>query len=80
MYIKYRYNTGKERCPLRKLVETALENMSTKEVFLFRISCALCGLSYGNKPIRFTKAAVAPTTPGKQIVYKALHEQELRSI
>ena len=65
---------------MKKLIEMMLTNLSTREVFLFRISCALCGLSYGNKPIRFTKAAVAPTTPGKQIVYKALHEQELRSI
>ncbi len=63
---------------MRKLVETALENISTKEVFLFRISCAICGLSYGNKPTRFTKAGVAPPTPGKQIVYEALYEQELR--
>lgn len=63
---------------MRKLVETALENISTKEVFLFRISCAICGLSYGNKPTRFTKAGVAPPTPGKQIIYEALYEQELR--
>lgn len=63
---------------MRKLVETALENMSTKEVFLFRISCAICTLSYGNKPTRFTKAGVVPPTPGKQIIFEALYEQELR--
>ena len=63
---------------MRKLVETALEDMSTKEVFLFRISCAICGLSYGNKTTRFTKAGVAPPTPGEQIIYEALYEQELR--
>ena len=60
-----------------KLVETAMENMSTKEVFLFRVSCAGCGLEYGNKPIRFTKAGVVPSDPGKQIIYRALYEQEL---
>lgn len=63
---------------MRKLVEMALKNMSTKEVFLFHISCANCGLEYGNKPIRFTKAGVAPNTPDKQIIYDALYEQELR--
>lgn len=61
---------------MRKLVEKALENKSTKEVFLFRVFCAVCGESYGNKPIRFTKAGVTPPTPGKQIVYETLYEQE----
>ena len=59
-------------------METALENLSTKEVFLFRISCASCGLAYGNKPIRFTKAGAVPDTPDKQIIYHALYEQEFR--
>ena len=63
---------------MRKLVETTLENMSTKEVFLFRISCAICAQEYGNKPTRFTKAGVTPSTPGKRIIYEALYEQELR--
>ena len=63
---------------MKKLVEMALENISTKEVFLFRISCAVCGLYYGNKPRRFTKAGVAPPTPDKQVIYEALYEQELR--
>ena len=63
---------------MRKLVETALENISTNEVFLFRISCAICALEYGNKPTRFTKAGVAPPSPGKQIIYEALYEQELQ--
>ena len=63
---------------MRKLVETALENMSTKEVFLFQISCGICGLSYGNKPTRFTKAGIPPTAPGKQIIYEVLYAQELQ--
>lgn len=61
-----------------KLVDTFLEDMSTQEMFLFRVSCAICDLSYGNKPIRYTKAGIAPPTPGKQIIYKALYEQEAR--
>ena len=63
---------------MRKLVEAALENMSTKEVFLFRIPCSVCAQEYGNRPTRFTKAGVTPPTPGKQIIYEALYEQELR--
>ncbi len=63
---------------MRKLVETALENMSTNEVFLFRLSCAGCGLEYGNRPIRFTKAGIVPSTPDKQIIYNVLYEQEQR--
>lgn len=63
---------------MKKLVETVIENASTREVFLFRIACAGCGQEYGNKPIRFSKAGIPPTTPGKQIIYDALYEQELR--
>ena len=63
---------------MKKLVETALENLSTKEVFLFRISCAICTLEYGNRPIRFSKAGAEPPTPGKQIIYEAFYQQELR--
>ena len=63
---------------MRKLVEAALENISTREVFLFRICCASCGLEYGKKPIRFTKASVVPNTPDKQIIYDVLYEQEFR--
>jgi hypothetical protein len=63
---------------LKKLVETALENLSTKEVFLFRVSCAICTLEYGNRPIRFSKAGAEPPTPGKQIIYEALYQQELQ--
>lgn len=75
---KIKTDLGKEGGVLRKLVETALENLSTKEVFLFRISCASCGLEYGNKPILFTKAGVVPNTPDKQIIYGVLYEQEFR--
>lgn len=65
---------------MRKLVEKALKNMSTKEVFLFCVSCANCGMEYGNKPIRFTKAGMAPPTQGKQIIYDTLYEQELQDV
>ena len=64
---------------MRKLVEVVLENLSSKEVFLFRVTCGICGMEYGNKPIRFSKAKAAAETLNKQIVYDALYEQEFRT-
>ena len=63
---------------MKKLVEAALENLSTKEVFLFRVTCGNCGTEYGNKPIRFSKAEIPPTTQSRQIIYNALYEQDFR--
>lgn len=63
---------------LKKLVEAVLENLSTKEVFRFRVICGNCGTEYGNKPIRFSKAEIPPATQGKQVIYEALYEQEFR--
>lgn len=65
---------------MKKLVETVLENLSTKEVFLFRVSCASCGREYGNQPVRFSKAGVDPVTDRNRILYDALYEQELCSV
>ena len=64
---------------MRKLVEAVLENLSSKEVFLFRVTCGSCGLEYGNRPIRFSKAGAAPSTRSEQIMYDALYEQEFKS-
>ena len=63
---------------MKKLVEAVLENLSTKEVFLFRVTCGNCGTEYGNKPIRFSKAEIPLTTQSKKIIYDALYEQEFR--
>ena len=63
---------------MKKLVEAVLENLSTKDVFLFRVTCGKCGKEYGNKPIRFSKAEMPPTTQSKQIIYDALYEQEFK--
>ena len=68
----------KEGCILKKLVEAVLENLSTKEVFLFRVTCGSCDTEYGNRPIRFSKSEIPVTTPSKQIIYDALYEQEFR--
>lgn len=61
---------------MKKLVEAVLENLSTREVFLFRVTCGSCGTEYGNKPIRFSKTEISPTTHSKRIIYDALYEQE----
>ena len=63
---------------MKKLVAMLLENISTREVFLFRIACAACGTEYGGKPVRFSKAGITPQTEAKQIVFEACYEQELR--
>lgn len=65
---------------MKKLVEAVLENLSTNEVFLFRVSCGSCGTEYGNKPKRFSKAGLPPTTQSQQILYNALYEQEFREV
>ena len=65
---------------MRKLIERILENRSTKEIFLFRASCACCGKEYGNKPIRFSKADIVPSTESKKIIYEALYEQEQQDV
>ena len=64
---------------MKKLVEMLLENLSTREVFLFRIACSACGTIYGGKQIRFSKAGITPSTEGKKIIYDACYEQELQA-
>lgn len=64
---------------MKKLIERMLENLSTRDVFLFRIACGACGKEYGNKPIRFSKAGVIPQTPRKAALYEALYAQELQT-
>ena len=64
---------------MKKLIERMLENLSTRDVFLFRIACGACGKEYGNKPIRFSKAEVIPQTPKKAALYEVLYAQELET-
>lgn len=64
---------------MKQLVEMLLENLSTREVFLFRIACSVCGTQFGGKPVRFSKAGITPQTEGKRIIYDACYEQELRT-
>ena len=64
---------------MKKLIEMLLENLSTRDVFLFRIACGACGTEYGNRPVRFSKAGVIPQTPKKAALYEILYAQELQS-
>ncbi len=64
---------------MNKLVELFLENLSTRDVFLFRIACGACGSEFANKSVRFSKAGITPHTEGKKILYDAIYEQEFRS-
>ena len=64
---------------MKQLVDMLLENLSTREVFLFRIACASCGTEYGGKRVQFSKAGITPPTEGKRIIFEACYEQEFRS-
>lgn len=56
-----------------------LENLSTQDIFLFRIACGICAAEYGGKQIRFSKAGITPPTEGKRIIFAACYEQEFRT-
>ena len=64
---------------MKQLVEMLLENLSTREVFLFRIACGACGTEFGGKKVRFSKAGIQPSSEGKKIIFDACYEQELKS-
>ena len=63
---------------MKELVESILENLSSREVFLFRVCCCGCGAEYGNKPRRFSKAGVEPENGNRRVIFDVLYEQELR--
>ena len=63
-------------CVLRKLVASVLEDLSTREVFLFRVSCAGCATEYTSRPVRFSRADSIADTLGKQTLLHALYSQE----
>ena len=64
---------------MKLLVDMLLENLSTREVFLFRIACGICAAEFGGKPVRFSKAGILPPTEAKRIIYEACYKQELRA-
>ena len=61
-------NTKGGELRLKQLVDMLLENLSTREVFLFRIACGNCAAEFGGKPVRFSKAGIMPPTEGKKRV------------
>lgn len=64
---------------MKELIEMFLENLSTRDVFMFRISCGSCAAQYGNKPVRFSKAGVIPQTLKKAALYEIVYSQELQA-
>ena len=64
---------------MKALVELALENLSTRDFFLFQVLCGECGTAYGNKTVRFSKAGMNPDTSSRKALYDAIYEQEFRS-
>jgi hypothetical protein len=63
---------------MKKMVEQFLENLSTRDMFLFRMICGGCGKEYANKSIRFSKAGQAADTQAKKVIFEAVYEQEFR--
>lgn len=62
---------------MRKLVEAVLEDLSSTEVFRFRVVCGNCGSEYGNKPLRFSKSVAPSAFQEGALLHRALYEQEL---
>lgn len=63
---------------MKKMIARMMDNLSTNDMFLFRVNCGVCGREYANKPKRFSKAGIIPPTKEKQILYTAIYEQEFR--
>ena len=63
-------------CVLRKLIASVLEDLSTREVILFRVSCAGCATEYTSRPVRFSRADSIADTPGMQTLLHAVYSQE----
>lgn len=61
---------------MKKLVEPLLEDRSTRECFLFRIRCGVCGRSLSAGPMGFSRAGVRPATGQKQVLFDILYRQE----
>jgi len=64
---------------LQKLVEAFIRNLSTKDAFLFRISCENCGAEFGNRITRFSKARWLPTTQEESLICSTLYAQEFQN-
>lgn len=64
---------------MRKLIEQSLEDLSTRDAFLFRVRCGYCGQAYANRPVRFTKAGITPASAEKRILFDVIYDQEHRA-
>lgn len=64
---------------MRRLVEEWMEDLSTRDAFLFRIRCGSCARVYSSRPIRFSKAGVIPASAEKQLLFGVIYDQEHRT-
>jgi len=64
---------------MKQLIESVLEDLSSREVFLFRVLCACCSEAFGSKARRFTRAGVLTESKSKGILYDVLYEQEFQA-
>ena len=62
---------------MKKIIESRIDNISTRDAFCFRVQCDVCGSALDSKAIRFSKASATPETAEKEVVYEALYQQEL---
>ena len=56
-----------------------LEDLSTREYFLFRVRCAVCTAPYGGRAKRFSRAGEEPLTEPQKLLFDALYDQEFRA-
>lgn len=75
-YTKGTIENGKDVSDMKKLVDKAMEDLSTREVFLFRIACRCCGREYRSRPRVFSKAGVQAPTQERQILLDAVYDLE----
>ena len=64
---------------MTKQIDAVLDDLSTRNFFLFQIRCTSCGKDYSNRPVRFSKAGRIPQTREEQILYEAIYQQECRA-
>ena len=57
-----------------------MDDLSTREVFLFQTRCDECGREYKSKPLRFTKAGVMPQTQEKLYMSVRTVKQHIQSM
>lgn len=58
------------------ITKALLRDCSRPDAFCFSLRCGECGEVWKSRHVRFSKAGIAPRTPGKRVVYDALYQRE----